>query len=586
MRRILILIILIATIITAVFAADDEKQVIQKVEITGFVAVTDVVRKESTAVIKSKVGDPYSDTQVEEDQNALIDLGWYFKVTHKVDEMDGGVKLTYIVVENPVIKDTVISGNTVFKSEDLKKSLTIKPGEVLYQLKVKDNAEIIRKKYADAGYTLTDISSINIDDESRLVITIMEPKIDQIKIEGNTKTKTYVIKRELTVKSGDLFNENDIRKSLSNLNRLSIFQEATVVPQPGTKPGTINLVFKVRDARTGQIGFGVGYSQAESFTGMINMADNNLMGTARNLSLSFQIGKENSYNVAYNNPWIDNHHTSFNASLFDTNTITQMVAGPNSFYYTEARKGGQFGFTRPYGKWLHGLSFRMDKVYGYEVPSTLPPALNPLLTAIKNPTHNQTISFTSQRDTRNSWLNATKGDYLQLSSELAGLGGDSHYTKWNAEYRYFMPIGKSKAKPAGELEYSTKDSRKYVLATRMQAGYIAGKAPFLEQFRVGGLDTIRGYEDEQFPGIRKVLINTELRYQPMDVLQLAVFADYGDAWGGDFSKMVGADSKLHMRLGYGFGVRVMVPMLGPIRFDYGFTSKGKNRFIFGIGSIY
>jgi outer membrane protein insertion porin family len=147
-----------------------------------------------------------------------------------------------------------------------------------------------------------------------------------------------------------------------------------------------------------------------------------------------------------------------------------------------------------------------------------------------------------------------------------------------------MPL--DKAKPTTELEYSTKDSTKFVLASRFQAGYIAGKAPFLEQFRLGGLDTIRGYEDEQFPGVNKLLINTELRYQPAEVIQLAAFADYGDAWGGDFSSMVSADSKLRMRLGYGVGIRVMVPMLGPIRFDYGFTSKGKNRFIFGIGSIY
>lgn len=584
MNRILTLTILILSIFTAVFAADDEKLVIKKIEIAGFHAVTEAVQKESYAVIKSKVGDPLSDAQAEEDQNALIDMGWYFRVTHKTEEMDGGVKLIFTVVENPVIKDTIITGNTVLKSEELKKFLTIKPGEVLFQSKVKDDAEIIRKKYADLGYSLTDIAAVTIDDENRLVINILEPKIDQIKIEGNTKTKTYVIERELMVKSGDLFNENDIRKTLSNLNRLSIFQEATVVPQPGTKPGTINLVFKVRDARTGQIGLGVGYSQAESFSGMLNLADNNLFGTARSVSASLQIGSTNSYNLNYNNPWIDKHHTSFNAGVFDTQTITQMVAGSNSFYYTEARKGARLGFSRPYGKWLHGISFRLDKVYGFDVPSTLPVALTPLVTEIQTPAHNQSISLTSQRDTRNSWLNATKGDYLSITSELAGFGGDSNYTKWDAEYRYFLPL--DKPKPAAELEYSTKDSTKFVLASRLQAGYIAGKAPFLEQFRLGGLDTIRGYEDEQFPGVRKILLNTELRYQPAEVIQLAAFADYGDAWGGDFSKMVSADSKLRMRLGYGFGIRVMVPMLGPIRFDYGFTSKGKNRFIFGIGSIY
>ncbi|MEI6519184.1 MAG: BamA/TamA family outer membrane protein [bacterium] len=584
MSRILTITLLILSLIAVAFAADDEKMVIKKVEITGFTAVTEAVQKESYAVIKSKVGDPFSDAQAEEDQLALIDLGWYFRATHKTEELDGGVKLIFTVVENPVIKDIIIKGNTVFTSNELKKMLTLKPGEVLFQAKVKDDAEIIRKKYAEKGYSLTDIASINIDDASSLVITIMEPRIDQIKIEGNTKTKNYVIERELMIKSGDLFNENEIRKTLSNLNRLSIFQEATVVPQPGTKPGTINLVFKVRDARTGQIGLGVGYSQAESFSGMLNLADNNLFGTARSVSASLQIGSTSSYNLTYNNPWIDRQHTSFNTGIFDTQTITQMVAGSNNFYYTEARKGARVGFTRPYGKWLHGISFRLDKVYGFDVPTTLPVGLAPLVTEIKTPIHNQTITYTSQRDTRNSWLNATKGDYLSLSSELAGFGGDSHYSKWDAEYRYFMPL--DKAKPTAGMEYSTKDNTKLVLASRFQAGYIAGKAPFLEQFRLGGLDTIRGYEDEQFPGINKVLLNTELRYQPAEVIQLAAFADYGDAWGGDFSQMVAADSKLRMRLGYGVGIRVMVPMLGPIRFDYGFTSKGKNRFIFGIGSIY
>ncbi len=642
MNKILILTILLLTIITVAMADDKERIIIKELRIlnqnNAFLSVGDAVKDKCYRDIKSKVGGIYTPEQADEDDLTLAGIGWFFKAFHKTEEVDGGIRLIFNVVENPIIDNIIISGNTVFTSDELKALIPLKKGKVMnYPGKLK-SMDRIRKKYEDAGYSLGDIKimalmpNVTIEqtkavnditklgfsipaNRSDLMIEILETKIDDIIIKDMTKTKEYVIRRELTVKPGDLFYDNSLRKSLANLNRLGIFQDVNVDLQ-SSKLGTINTIFKVHDARSGNVGLGVGYSPTENFSGMLNFSDNNLFGTARSVSASLQIGQTTSYNLNYNNPWIDSHHTSFNAGIYDTQTITQMVAGANTYSYTEMRKGQRVGFARPYGNWSHGVSFRLDKVYGTDLPVGTASYLDPLINDIQSEKHNRTITLTSQRDTRNSWINAKQGDYLLLSSEIAGFGGDSNFSKWEGEYRYFLPLDNKNSKKistkektltpdeeeaalvaddetnnnatetAAKPEFTTKDDTKFVLASRVQSGYITGTSPFLDQFRMGGTDTLRGYEEDSFPGVNKLLFNTELRYQPTEIIQFALFADYGDAWGGKFAEMVKADTKLRMRFSYGLGLRVMVPMLGPIRFDYGLTPSGKNRFIFGIGSIY
>jgi len=126
--------------------------------------------------------------------------------------------------------------------------------------------------------------------------------------------------------------------------------------------------------------------------------------------------------------------------------------------------------------------------------------------------------------------------------------------------------------------------RNWVYATRVLGGTIAGNPPLLDQFTVGGANTLRGYIENRYSGNNMVLWNNELRIPINDSLQAVTFIDIGDAWGLKYPVIAGDDS-LRLHLGYGVGVRVQTP-IGPLRLDYGWGQGSSNQFSFGIGSTF
>jgi len=166
-------------------------------------------------------------------------------------------------------------------------------------------------------------------------------------------------------------------------------------------------------------------------------------------------------------------------------------------------------------------------------------------------------------------FNPRSGAYHRVSLEFAGLFGGSDFNKYQIDNRRYLKVGK-----------------RSTLAIRLLAGTTTGDAPYLEQFLIGGPDSLRGFRVDRFAGSRMAILNAEYRFPLSSNLIGVTFVDVGDAWGGPIASdpFFRGDPSFTAHVGYGVGVRVQTPV-GPLRLDLGFSEEGTETH-FGISHMF
>jgi outer membrane protein insertion porin family len=236
----------------------------------------------------------------------------------------------------------------------------------------------------------------------------------------------------------------------------------------------------------------------------------------------------------------------------------------HSILYDERRNGGNLTLGRP-------LSDRTTVFVGVRADDISISGVSPeeeeflkdeegnLLPAFQ-PRDVRSLTLAAVNDTRNDVYNPRQGFYQRFSAEFAGVFGGVDFNKYVSDSRRFLPLG-----------------RKNVLAVRLLAGVVTGEAPYLEQFLIGGSESLRGFRTDRFVGTRMAIVNTEYRFPVSENLLGVAFVDFGDAWGGPVSSEEAFGEIVHesftAHVGYGVGVRVKTP-IGPLRLDLGFSEEG------------
>jgi len=500
---------------------------------------------------------------------ALQETGWVSAARVTTEPMDGDVRLIVEVTPNPPIKAIEFVGNTVLSNEILLQAISLQPGDIFNPDLARQAADAIKKVYADRGYTLTEVTDVTFTDTGTLRFTIQEPKISEIRFEGLTKTRERVVRELLTVKPGDVYNVNAIQQSLANLQRLQIFEEISVTPAPGTEPGTVVLTFTMKERRTGYVLLGGSYNEVGGLSGYLTFGEMNLFGTAQRLNVDLQAGAVRVIQVDYFNPLFSGPRTSLGASAFSRDTIRQVVInGVSDVEYLARRTGGTLTVARQTSP-VTQLSSTLRLTEVRALPhnnSEVPPI-------ILGQSSVRSLALAATRNTRISPVYPVGGMFAQANVEGAGLLGGASFTKLTGDVRRYWPLGGARG---------SRPPR--VLAAHLLAGASAGTPPFLDQYFLGGLDTLRGYEVDQFVGNNMLLLSSELRVPLTESIQGIVFVDAGDAWGGRFAEAL-ADPDFTLRLGYGSGIRIITPV-GLVRFDYGFNKDGGHQLHFGIGAAF
>ncbi|GAI22173.1 unnamed protein product [marine sediment metagenome] len=148
--------------------------------------------------------------------------------------------------------------------------MVLQEGQIFCQKILKNDLDRISQLYKDQGYLLISIEDVDFDEQGILWITISEGRLEKILVEGNYKTKEYVITREIIIFPGDLFDFEKVKKSLQKIYNLGYFEDVSMKLEPGSEEGAVVLVIKVIEKNTGKFGIGAGYNSEE---GLISFPD-------------------------------------------------------------------------------------------------------------------------------------------------------------------------------------------------------------------------------------------------------------------------------------------------------------------------
>ncbi|MCI0530425.1 MAG: outer membrane protein assembly factor BamA [candidate division Zixibacteria bacterium] len=490
-----------------------------------------------------------------------------------------------------------VEGEKLFSSEAILHQMKFKPGEIFSQKKLEESLSRAAEMYFDQGHLYVQIKD-NLKTEGDVVdisLNITEgiqAHVNLIHIEGNTKTKEKVIRRELYLKPGDLFRRSLLVRSIRNVMILNYFANVTPDYQV-LENGDVDLVLKIEEKPTGQISFGAGYSERDKLVGTISLGIPNLFGNGQSASLSWDFGKRrNSIQVSFTEPWFRDTPTTVG---FDLYSLDQRWYSD----FTEKRDGVGLRLgkrlTWPDNYFRVYWRYRIERVKYDEYSDTYlaENVNNPIsLEKLDWPKITSSMDVTLLRDSRDLSQFATKGSVLSANTEFSGgvLQGDWNYIKEVVDLRRYTRLLGKLVLFSG-AKFGVIDSWK----TDVDA-----EVPYSERFSPGGTDpdgTIRGYPDSWvgpktdlgglLRGRSLVVYNMELQLPIVEQqIYLLAFGDAGNAWlSGKEMQPLNFSDGLFKSLG--LGVRIVVPSLGMIGFDYGYgfdyTGKDKGRIHFQFG---
>ncbi|MGE5530185.1 MAG: outer membrane protein assembly factor [Patescibacteria group bacterium] len=574
--------------------AEDQSPMVIMVAIEGNKEVpTDEIL---AAVRSTQIGAPLNLDAVRADQKAIYDLGYFTEVLPpEFRKVLGGVKVVFRVVEFPLLKEIKITGLTRMP---LSKALAVfasKPGLVINRLTLaKDLREL--QKVAQEQYGLLLKSPLpRISPDGVVEISLVEMKLRRLTITGLEKTREEVVRREITAVEGEIFDIKTFGQDLQDLFMLGYFESIKPTITESEEDDKVDVALEFKERKTGSIMGGISYSTKDGeLSGLLKVGDANLFGTGNRLSLALEINPDlRNIDLEYVDPWLDSRHTSLTLHLY-SDFDGYLVALDHGLIVVaeENRYGGEIGLGRPLTRNTTLTVFTKHEYLnvtkiadwppeeiedpdnpGEMIPNpdyTEPPENPPDLTngGIVTNSVSLQLDYAKLTPQEAKYVYVADGLKLKLSTEFAGgwLGGDTQYNRYLAEGAYFKSV-----------------SPRDVFALRLMGGIVdappGGDPLGTADFISGGAETLRGYSYRDFVSTQMALGNLEFRHRFSDTIEGVLFYDIGQFYS--------VDTGWQTASGYGLGVRVWVPYLGQLRFDYGWPTNGEGaQFYFSIGEVF
>ncbi len=556
-----------------------------------FKGVPEEVKPKLFPLIQSKAGTVVSVGGIRNDVASLGSTGVFSQISPDFNPVPEGVKLDYKLIPNPVIHRVEFTGNTIFTDEYLRNIMNIPQDSVLNFVLVNEKIRQIENLYLQQGYILVSVPNVNVTPDGTLNIDISEGHIEDIMLVGNEKTKDKVILRELRFKKGQPFNKFLASRSMERLYNLGYFEDVNMKLLPG-KDNDHNVIVEIDviEQKTGIVTIGAGYSESDGMVGILELGDTNFRGTGDKVNVHWEFGgagNGRNYQLSYTRPWINSNGDSLGVSIF--NRIYEYddynADGDTVAEYDKRRKGWNLTWGRVTDEYrTNYLNFESvkesyDDEDGFQPGSVMTKymkekenldadqyAQSAWYKAIMNNFgRTNSLTFTHVFDNRDNYFNASRGRRLSYSLQWGGhgLGGDYDFYKVTAEGRFYKALGNG-----------------HILALRVMGGYIDGDVSYGNLFDLGGSNTLRGYEDDQFKGTKMYAATLEYRFPIAKKVQGVVFTDVGSTWDIDSGKIPWYNDDDSINFSAGVGIRLQTP-IGPIRLDYGHGDRNKFHFSFG-----
>ena len=473
----------------------------------------------------------------------------------------------------------------------------------------------IRDLYGAKGYIEMDVTperQANVEsgkiDILYHIVENSQSYVEQIIIQGNNRTKDKVIRRELQVTPGQIYDSVRADVSKKRLENLQYFEKVDVSPQDTTIPNRKNMVVTVEEKRTGSVTFGAGFSSVDSLLGFVEITQGNFdifnfpyfTGGGEKFRIRLQYGLERQdAEVEFKEPWFLEQRLSLGYNLFYHNATYL------SNYYNERNYGASVSLAKGFGQfWSGSITYTLQEFDLYDFAQGSSPQLMSAAGANFDPNNvgganayrsDSSVTLDMTYDNRDSVLLTRRGVHADFSAELAGgpLLGQTNLYKFQANAQKYILLPYDLILMIGA---STGNVEAYDNSTQV---------PLFDRFFVGGSRSVRGFHNrdtgpvdsnnEPLGGDTMLYQNTELTFPIMDRVRGAVFNDVGflDPDAFTYTRIFksnpypGATGEITASAG--FGLRLDLP-IGPLRLDYGlpYVDQGYNhttwgRFDFDVG---
>jgi outer membrane protein insertion porin family len=554
-----------------------------------------IVTKESSWYKFFASNDNYDPDRIEYDREQLRkyyrNRGFYdFRIISSVAELEpskNGFAVTYALDEGVKYrfgKMKVQADLKKLNADILQRILPIKAGQLYSDKKIEDATDTLTFAAGAAGFAFVDVRPRYTANPAKHTVDVtFEVKegprvyIDRIDIVGNTQTLDYVIRRQLNVAEGDAYNRALVDRSKLSVRSLGFFKDVDISNSPGAAPDRTSLLVKVTEQPTGQLSFSAGYSSIDKLVTDIGISQSNFRGRAEDVRFRVSLGSlRQNVDLSFTEPHFLNRDMQGGWDVYAQRYNFSQQA---SYVSTEIGATGRISFPlSQYSVLSTHYSIRSSDVIVADslcVPGSELVSL--VLCQQRGAYLTSLVGYSLGLNKTNDPINPTRGYYLNLSQEIAGLGGTVHYLK--SEVRGAVYHGFSK-----DLIFSLTGSSGYV------DGWNGNGIRITDRFYKGG-DDFRGFQiagigprDTQFGdalggkfyavGTAELTLPTKLPEQYG--IHAALFTDFGTLGILDRANkinpntnapLVGVVDNLAFRASAGVSVFWKSP-LGPLRFDF------------------
>ena len=492
-----------------------------------------------------------------------------------------------------------VKGNNLFPSAELERDLKMKAGQTFTPDGQRKDMDTLRDFYGSKGYIDARVNAVrtpNTETGNMDVTYQVDEKdkayVEKIEIKGNVKTKDKVIRRELAITPGETFDMVRVRLSKQRLENLNYFEKVDAQPEPTDVPNRKNLVVSVEEKNTGNMSVGAGFSSVESVVGFVEVSQGNFdlknppwfTGGGQKMRLRASYGsRRQDYLLSFTEPWFLDRKLAFGVDLYHRNTSFQ------STLYDQVQTGMRLSLEQAlWSDFLRGnVSYTIEDVGIKNVDRT---QASPELVAEEGTQTVSKLGAGLTYDTRIGGLVPTGGHRVEFISELAGgpVGGEADFYRLEVRGSQYFP---------GFWKGQT-----WELLGRIGSiqGFNGDRVTLFNRYFLGGPRTLRGYRfadvaprdsrGEPFGGNTYWLGSVEYSIPLIERLRFAMFYDVGNVYSQSFS--INPNTARGERLyqdNVGFGFRLNIPNLGPLRLDYGIpimsdrNQKKAGQFNFDVG---
>jgi outer membrane protein insertion porin family len=596
---------------------EQAKVEIRRVSFVGNKGVTD---DELSGIMSTKVGGFFSfmtDSGTFQEENferdlALITAYYYDKgyVTVRIGTpqitLSADKRFMYISIpidEGPVfnIGKIEFKGDLIGPKAEYYARLKTKPGEPFSRSKLGMDLVRLTDLYRDEGYAYANVTPLHTTDmRTRKVDMTFEIEkgnkvyFERINIRGNTKTRDKVIRREMKIAEGELYNHTNLEISRRRINALGYFEKVDVSTRRGSSDEFIEVNIEVSERPTGTFQIGAGFSSVENFIAQAQISQNNLFGRGQTLALQAQLsGLRQLFALRFVEPYFLDSDWTFAFDLFNQSRVVSSFARNST--------GGDL-------TWGYPLSYEARAFVTYkleDVDITTSPrgvlglgaSSTPFQVDVANLYRGGVTSSlrgSITYDSRDNRLFPTHGWYDNAFFEVADVftASENIFTRYGGFARYYRPI------------YGP-----FILKLNAEVGIVTSRdpagVPISERYLVGGINDVRGFRPRTLgPRIRtssspdegtsslplggnmQLIWNSEIEFPLFQRVGISgvVFFDAGNAFNleprwcqvslkGDSPKTSACVDSINsvlagLRTSVGFGFRWFSP-IGPLRFEWG-----------------